>query len=1196
MTCTYTHVTGITITPVPCWGRPGKVSLAFTLTPYAYSGGTIAQDTIDCFGHALLDWPKYLIAAISSETPTFFLQDASGAKIQLSLKPALDDLDSGSIPGLWSKLLKRSLLTTDRSRADSIRQVESWLAYYGRDAVNATVDAYRAERPLPAYMNQSAVSRASERPRRRSASSTPTAVDFQSYLSALRNASKHKTQLYPGQDVDQPQPHIDTFQRFIAFAQRYPALLRPLGLVVDATFDASKLTASDATTLQVAMSQEFSSADFRDIVASIRPILNCEITTDKCVYATSRSNMIARGYYKFSKSAEAGEAPVSAATLYGLREDVMRHSSEKAAVTPLGPFCPTDDEDPRDPKTAGIVIYDDTIPTYVQAQADAHKTLIDSAEAYLQELASGQAPLAPAPPLYAEDLLRGFRIDIATVPDANTVGKDGEWRSLCQQKLHLTMSGAFGAHATVLDEGCVEFHSTVADDQGAPAMATHDAIFQWQNWSLCAPHPGDPLRSPTPPSASPPELPLEISVTVAPGTLPSLRFGNFYDVRMRALDITGNGPPLQIKGTAGLYPAEDETWVLSGPAKAAIHFQRWERVSPPAPIPEHGIAPRPGDAPNVLVVRDVGDSTRRFMLPPPTQATFAELHGSFDAGGSRVDSSAYTIMNTHEGFVPKTYWAPDIGFATLPLGYLCDPVVTSVIVEVDGHDPIELTFSGKWPNYTPWTIELLGDEQSADPVPDTFGLNLPIRLAPGEMRCVRVSSGFVKDGRFFAPVASVRHLQLIHALERVPTPTLTKSVVDRKPNDHSAQPTFTFTSFSRSVGRVDVVAWWADPIDDGISADGVTYKDTKVPVGEKRYLADAAHDGHRVEVDSVANVSINQTFPDTKHHVVDYQLSLTTKFNGFFEESPPATTLVAHAVCVPNAAVPPPPIVHGIRPLIKLQPSAEGTVSTLKRLGHAVRVWLERPWFSTGDGEQLAIILDTPDSMQSQKSRAARDLVYNSLPAANTKAQIIIGDIAGNTLPATTYNNFTIVPIDVTASNFNRDRGLYFADFVVGVDETQQASAKTPSVSALYLPFIRLGLARYQPCSVDTLGLSAVATADIIQLLPERLVTITKSASFSDPLHETFDVKIDFGAQPEQYTNAFEVRLEQSDGRWWNPLEWNAKECYPVGDDGSVSIRIERFFRPPYRLAIYEYENQPLRYNESSRSGRRLVYVDTLRI
>jgi len=61
---------------------------------------------------------------------------------------------------------------------------------------------------------------------------------------------------------------------------------------------------------------------------------------------------------------------------------------------------------------------------------------------------------------------------------------------------------------------------------------------------------------------------------------------------------------------------------------------------------------------------------------------------------------------------------------------------------------------------------------------------------------------------------------------------------------------------------------------------------------------------------------------------------------------------------------------------------------------------------------------------------------------------------------------------------FDAGRGLWYADIVI---RPQQA----------YFPFVRLGLARYQPCSVEGAHLSPVVLTEFQQLAPDRLAVVS---------------------------------------------------------------------------------------------------------
>ena len=59
---------------------------------------------------------------------------------------------------------------------------------------------------------------------------------------------------------------------------------------------------------------------------------------------------------------------------------------------------------------------------------------------------------------------------------------------------------------------------------------------------------------------------------------------------------------------------------------------------------------------------------------------------------------------------------------------------------------------------------------------------------------------------------------------------------------------------------------------------------------------------------------------------------------------------------VPSTARPAAPDVMYVLPTFKWQ-KEDGPIRRHVRRGNAVRVWLRRPWFSSGDGEQLAVVL-----------------------------------------------------------------------------------------------------------------------------------------------------------------------------------------------------------------------------------------------
>lgn len=198
------------------------------------------------------------------------------------------------------------------------------------------------------------------------------------------------------------------------------------------------------------------------------------------------------------------------------------------------------------------------------------------------------------------------------------------------------------------------------------------------------------------------------------------------------------------------------------------------------------------------------------------------------------------------------------------------------------------------------------------------------------------------------------------------------------------------------------------------------------------------------------------------------------------------------------------------------------TSASTDRLGNTVRVWLNRPWFSSGDGEKLAVICPPrvhpndpqPDAMTplyDQVSLIGMDPVWgdkdwtgkdaSGLPISNAKGvvtqkMLIPQDFLnavhfykdGITLPGSTAS-FGAAIHDV---HYDRERKLWYSDITV-----RSGDGGSP-----YMPFVQLALARFQvnslfsddPSAPVDLRTSPVVLAELIQLSPDRTLKITKQS------------------------------------------------------------------------------------------------------
>ncbi|SHF56823.1 hypothetical protein [Streptoalloteichus hindustanus] len=291
-----------------------------------------------------------------------------------------------------------------------------------------------------------------------------------------------------------------------------------------------------------------------------------------------------------------------------------------------------------------------------------------------------------APALFAEDLVRGYRVDVL---DAQA----GAWRSLHQRVGTYVFRRHEGGPKTLVihDEGVVQ--QAVTEPVGADGrpdanseLYVHDSLAHWQGWSLAAPRPGRTITDEGVErlvNTAPEEMPqLDVSFRAEPGSLPRLRFGHRYRFRARAVDLAGNGLGLaeatelfELFPLLGLdlpvLPLDEEDFV----------YRRFEPVLSPVLVPRERfvegeslerlvIRSRPGasaaeEADELTgLVRDArpeaaahySATAERHVVPPKTAQLTAETHGMFDASfGSGGDPrQTYRIARKEKGRLTDT--------------------------------------------------------------------------------------------------------------------------------------------------------------------------------------------------------------------------------------------------------------------------------------------------------------------------------------------------------------------------------------------------------------------------------------------------------------------------------------------------------------------------------------------------------------
>jgi hypothetical protein len=217
-------------------------------------------------------------------------------------------------------------------------------------------------------------------------------------------------------------------------------------------------------------------------------------------------------------------------------------------------------------------------------------------------------------------------------------------------------------------------------------------------------------------------------------------------------------------------------------------------------------------------------------------------------------------------------------------------------------------------------------------------------------------------------------------------------------------------------------------------------------------------------------------FSDTRHRLVKYRLTATTRFREYFPES--VTSNVENLIAVrafpelvvPSSARPAPPNISYVVPVFGW--TKDGQVSRdirSTRRGGGLRVYLGETWYSSGEGEQLAVI-EAPGHNRWGADPLAR-------PSSVTSSDVRPVNAPARA-PGSEYDN-KVHPYDV---HFDDDHQQWYSDVIFGVGD-------------LYFPFRQLSLARYQPHSLNGLHLSTVVEAGIHQLAPDRILTLAWGAA-----------------------------------------------------------------------------------------------------
>jgi hypothetical protein len=999
-------------------------------------------------------------------------------------------------------------------------------------------------------------------------------------------------------------PEFDFHQALAAFGD-YPRLMRRLGLVIDCVLpEPASLPPTGRVRVEVKSSD---------------PAINAQFATDKqgwTAYALSRTAFRARAVDGVETDLTRGQldlrgavpasndAPQSDYVISQLDVDgsALKTLHTVSSLMRLDNPSLTNYRSPTSSdlpalRTAGLAIYK-------RARAiGTHAHLVRAAT--LQTALIGPS----RPEFFADDLLRGYRLDVW-----DDVSKN--WHTLCLRHgdYFLTKRGD-RLQIKLLDEGYVKSASAARGDVAVETdLYLHERLAAFDGWSLVAVRPGktlaaNPAEGPVPPPAgAETEFGLATQFSPPAGSLPRLRFGRSYRLRVRLVDIAGNSLDFEKLGDAYASPK--------------FLFTRFEPLSSPALLPRARMTE--GESLEHLVIRsdynrtaaayaidpDVNaalakvrarlgiDETaaasyaylpqnERHVAPPKTSQLEAERHGRFDEfmGPGKDHAKGYRLAAREAGsFLSKT-WVnlatgatepiPGLDIEVVPatgdkptdldspkrkegdplqegeyvlhkeaqliVPYLPDPLAVGVaFVGLPGFPAGEakiVMFDGTWPELRPFRIRIVERPGVMQECAQMFAGDgapkwdseidagstervLNVYLPKGASAEVRYSSVVLKEGAENMGVwrwleqrgglkAAARHkiltgrhwmftpwrkMKLVHAVQHpLCRPTITIWTYQRLRGDTFTNLRGIWHLSMKSTSKVALQANWSEPLDD-ITKPTWQMLERSGNVAELKMDPSAPDDleiGSKPGAILDDNSGVRHEFGDTKHRMIRYRLKGTSRFREYFpseitqEDAAITRTGPEVLLNIPSSERPAAPSPLYVLPTFRWEETAlpNNGVSRTRR-GNGLRIYLERPWWSSGDNERLGVVFRQGPVANGDKAFVTQwglDPLFDSaapLSGPTVSSFPLASEVNPGVSLEEKLDNQTVYSVAGHTVEWDPERKLWFADIEV-------------KAGISYFPFIRLAVARFQPSSLMHCHVSRVVQTDFVQLAPDRTCKLT---------------------------------------------------------------------------------------------------------
>jgi hypothetical protein len=509
---------------------------------------------------------------------------------------------------------------------------------------------------------------------------------------------------------------------------------------------------------------------------------------------------------------------------------------------------------------------------------------------------------------------------------------------------------------------------------------------------------------------------------------------------------------------------------------------------------------------------------RLIVTPPFSQALVnqaAAAHQPTFTGtqditprGTALQSGQYVIFDADSVMLP---YLPDpnaagVALQGLPTGSPAYRTYGARVANPSG---------GVWPELAVWRLVLQESSTSSTTVTglDPASASTPVVVSlphATEIAITYSSTVNAPTAHAFCPTAASdqanaqkgllpmispqRTITLVHAVQHPAPPGLTDGDIvpsDRKPNETTQSILATYRFDGASSARVDLIASWQDYVDQAGVADPTQ------PIPHSGVIDSITPNASDT---LVQNKTVRQLFGDTRRRDITYTTKATTRFREYFPASitsdsaniTNAKSLGGTLTCNSSARPPVPKVLYAVPSFTFTSGwSASPPTATSTRSGGIVRVYVDRPWYATGTGECLGVVLAAQPAdvnrLASLVSQWGNDPIwYRGALGALDITHVNRATCAGIYPNVALAEGLGYVNIAAFAPSFNAQRGLWYFDIGLNTDQA-------------YFPFLRLALVRYQPGSIfdpsDSTGVakldaSSVVLAEFVQLSATRTASV----------------------------------------------------------------------------------------------------------